>query len=158
MASNTESGKTLFLVASNKAGLSRQAIHTMDSRGYANLEFNDVEIDSKDILGHEGHGSDLLDKILDCGRAGLSAEMLGTGAQAFDMTLEYLKTREQFGRVIGSFRHSVTEPQICLVKMELSRSCMEAAQVQMNKQKILPRWSPLSKARVRIFCMRCSTN
>ena len=157
VASNTESGKTLFLVAGNKAGLSRQAIHTMDSRGYANLEFNDVEIDSKDILGHEGHGSDLLDKILDCGRAGLSAEMLGTGAQAFDMTLEYLKTREQFGRVIGSFQALGHRAADLFGKMELSRSCMEAALRALDEQaENTAEMVSLSKARVGDFLYEMS--
>ena len=157
VAANTENGKRLFLVSGNKTGLTRQPIHTMDSRGYASLAFSDVEIDSKDVLGREGDGSNLLDKILDCGRAGLSAEMLGTGAQAFDMTLEYLKTREQFGRVIGSFQTLGHRAADLFGKMELSRSCMEAALQALDEEaENSAEMISLSKARVGDFLYEMS--
>ena len=53
--------------------------------------------------------------------------MMGAGAQAFDMTLEYLKTREQFGRVIGSFQALGHRAADLFSQMELARSCGEAA-------------------------------
>jgi alkylation response protein AidB-like acyl-CoA dehydrogenase len=53
--------------------------------------------------------------------------MLGTAGQAFDMTLEYLKTREQFGRVIGSFQALGHRAADLFGDMELTRSCVEAA-------------------------------
>ena len=54
-------------------------------------------------------------------------KMLGTASQAFDMALEYLKTREQFGRVIGSFQALGHRAAGLFSQMELSRSCAEAA-------------------------------
>ena len=57
------------------------------------------------VLGEVGNGAGILEGTL-IAHAGL-AEMLGTAAQAFDMALEYPKTREQFGQVIGSFQASV---------------------------------------------------
>ena len=53
--------------------------------------------------------------------------MLGTSAQAFDMTLEYLKAREQFGRVIGSFQTLGHRAAMLFSAMELARSCVEGA-------------------------------
>jgi alkylation response protein AidB-like acyl-CoA dehydrogenase len=53
--------------------------------------------------------------------------MLGTAAQAFDMTLSYLKTRVQFGRVIGSFQALGHRAATLFTSMELARSCVEAA-------------------------------
>ena len=120
------------------------------------LEDGYYKID-KDVLGLEGYGSNLLDKILDCGRAGLSAEMLGTGAQAFDMTLEYLKTREQFGRVIGSFQALGHRAADLFGKMELSRSCMEAALQSLdNGGENSAEMVSLSKARVGDFLYEMS--
>ncbi len=113
----------LFVVSAGAAGVSREAMQTMDSRGYANVHFDGVTVASTDTLGDE----EVLERLLDLARAGLSAEMLGTASQAFDMTLDYLKTRVQFGQVIGSFQALGHRAAELYGQMELSRSCMEAA-------------------------------
>lgn len=120
-------GITLFLIDANTTGLSRTRLKTVDSRGYANLLFEDVMIDRDSILGALNEGHAPLEKTLDRARAGLGADMLGTAAQAFDMTLEYLKTREQFGRVIGSFQALGHRAASLFTNLELARSCAEAA-------------------------------
>lgn len=122
-----ESGITLFLVSADASGVSREQVRTVDSRGYANVHFEGVEVGGDAILGTADDGFDLLDEILDRARAGLAAEMLGTASQAFDMTLEYLKTRVQFGQVIGSFQALGHRAAELFSRKELSRSCMEAA-------------------------------
>lgn len=120
-------GLTLFLVPASAKGVSRQRLATVDSRGYANVTFDKVSVGADALLGTVGEGGTLLESVLDRARAGLAAEMLGTAAQAFDMTLEYLKTREQFGRVIGSFQALGHRAAGLFTQMELARSCMEAA-------------------------------
>lgn len=122
-----KTGITLFLVPADAAGVSREILSTFDSRGYANVHFDGVEVGAEAILGELDEGFALLDAILDLARAGIGAEMLGTAAQAFDMTLDYLKTREQFGQVIGSFQSLGHRAAGLFGQMELSRSCMEAA-------------------------------
>ena len=72
-----------------------------DSRNAANISFDKV---SGQLLGEEGKGAEVLDKVLDVGRILLSAEMLGGIQECFERTVEYLKTREQFGVPIGSFQ------------------------------------------------------
>ena len=79
-----------------------------------------MKVGADSVLGEPGNGFPHLDAILDRARAGLAAEMLGTACEAFDRTLEYLKTREQFGQVIGSFqslgssrRHPVHGHGVC---------------------------------------------
>ena len=120
-------GLTLFLVPSDASGLERTPLQTIDSRGYADVRFDNVEVAGEAVLGPVDNGYALLDQILDRARAGLGAEMLGTAAQAFDMTLDYLKTREQFGRVIGSFQALGHRAAQLFSDMELARSCVEAA-------------------------------
>jgi alkylation response protein AidB-like acyl-CoA dehydrogenase len=122
-----EAGLTLFLVDGQAAGLERTRLSLADSRGYANLHFNDVQVGQDDVLGAIDGGLPLLDRILDRARAGLAAEMLGVAAQAFDMTLDYLKNRVQFGQVIGSFQALGHRAADLFTEMELARSCMEAA-------------------------------
>jgi alkylation response protein AidB-like acyl-CoA dehydrogenase len=122
-----EAGLTLFLVDGQAAGLERTRLSLADSRGYANLHFNEVQVGPDDVLGAIDGGLPLLDRILDRARAGLAAEMLGVAAQAFDMTLDYLKNRVQFGQVIGSFQALGHRAADLFTEMELARSCMEAA-------------------------------
>jgi len=120
-------GISLFLVPAASDGLTRTALATVDSRGYADLTFSKVAVGEEALLGAIDGGFALLDAVLDRARAGLAAEMLGTSASAFDMTLEYLKTREQFGRVIGSFQALGHRAAGLYSGMELARSCAEAA-------------------------------
>ncbi len=121
------SGISLFLVEGDARGLGRQRLATADSRGYANLRFEGVELPRAALLGVEDEGGRLLDAILDRGRAGLGAEMLGVAAQSFDMTLDYLKNRVQFGSVIGGFQALGHRAAGLFTEMEMARSCVEAA-------------------------------
>lgn len=122
-----EKGISLFIVPANSKGILRNRLHTADSRGYANVHFDRVSVDASALLGPMGDGYELLENILDRARAGVSAEMLGTASRSFDMTLEYLKTRVQFGQVIGSFQALGHRAATFFTQQELSRSCMEAA-------------------------------
>jgi alkylation response protein AidB-like acyl-CoA dehydrogenase len=69
----------------------------------------------------------VLEAVLSVATAALAAEMLGTAAAAFDMTLDYLKTRKQFGQVIGGFQALGHRAAGLYSEMELTRSCVEAA-------------------------------
>ncbi len=120
-------GISLFLVEAAASGVGRQRIRTADSRGYAQLELADVEVGADAVLGTVDQGFAVLDATLDRARAGLAAEMLGTAAQSFDMTLDYLKTRVQFGQIIGSFQALGHRAAALFTEMELTRSCVEAA-------------------------------
>jgi alkylation response protein AidB-like acyl-CoA dehydrogenase len=120
-------GISLFLVPADSNGLTRTALKTADSRGYADLTLQHVAVGEDSLLGALDEGFGLLDAILDRARAGVSAEMLGTASRAFDMTLEYLKTREQFGQVIGSFQALGHRAAALYSGLELARSCAEAA-------------------------------
>jgi alkylation response protein AidB-like acyl-CoA dehydrogenase len=145
-------GITLFLVPGDSTGITRTAMRTADSRGYAQLQFDGVEVGSDAVLGSTDEGFALLDGVLDCARAGICAEMMGTAAQAFDMTLEYLKTREQFGRVIGSFQALGHRAAGLFSQMELSRSCGETALQALDAgAENVPQMSSLAKAKVGEF-------
>jgi len=123
----SEEGLSLFLVPGDTPGLSRIRLVTADSRGYANLDFSNVEVPKSALLGEVDQGNPLLDTILDCSRAHLAAEMLGVAAQSFDMTLDYLKNRIQFGQPIGSFQALGHRASGLYTEMEMTRSCVEAA-------------------------------
>jgi alkylation response protein AidB-like acyl-CoA dehydrogenase len=120
-------GISLFLVPAAADGLSRTAMETFDSRGYARLSLAQVEVPADAVLGQVDKGWPILDATLDRAATGLSAEMLGTASHAFDMTLDYLKTRKQFGQVIGSFQALGHRAATLFTGKELARSCVEAA-------------------------------
>jgi alkylation response protein AidB-like acyl-CoA dehydrogenase len=126
-ADNDATGVTLFIVDASAEGIGRQPLSTMDSRGYADITFDQVKVAADAVIGAVGEGAGLLQAILDRGRAGLAAEMLGTGAEAFDRTLEYLQTRVQFDQVIGSFQSLGHRQATHFMNMEFARSCVEAA-------------------------------
>jgi alkylation response protein AidB-like acyl-CoA dehydrogenase len=119
-----KNGITLVLVDGKASGLTRETLKTVDSRGYANLTFKDVE---GEILGAKDQGFGPLEATLDRARAGLAAEMLGQAAQSFEVTLDYLKTRVQFGQVIGTFQALQHRAAKMFTDLELARSCVEGA-------------------------------
>ena len=76
----------------------------VDGRAAALVNLDGVKIGAESIVGTVGHGFQTLSFIVDLATVGLCAEMLGGMSQIFEDTLDYLKTREQFGVVIGSFQ------------------------------------------------------
>jgi alkylation response protein AidB-like acyl-CoA dehydrogenase len=120
-------GITLFLVPADAKGVSRKRLALADSRGAALVSFDHVEVGADAVLGEADNGWSLLEKTLDRARAGIAAEMLGSAVQAFETTLDYLKTRVQFGQVIGSFQALQHRAAKMFTDLELARSSVEAA-------------------------------
>jgi len=122
-----KNGITLFVVDGNAKGLSRDKLKTVDNRGVANLTLTDVVVPGDAVLRPVDNGFGILESILDRARVGLAAEMLGHAAQSFETTLEYLKTRVQFGQPIGTFQALQHRAARMFTDLELARSCVEAA-------------------------------
>jgi len=120
-------GLTLFLVPSDAPGVSRTHLSLIDSRGAARIAFDAVELGSDAVLGEVDKGWAVLEPVLDRAYIGLAAEMLGSASAAFDITLDYLKTRSQFGQVIGTFQALQHRAAKWFTDLETTRSCVEAA-------------------------------
>jgi alkylation response protein AidB-like acyl-CoA dehydrogenase len=120
-------GLTLFLVAGDAPGVTRTHLSLIDSRGAARIAFDGVEVGADAVLGEVDKGWAILEPVLDRAYAGLAAEMLGSASAAFDITLEYLKTRTQFGQVIGTFQALQHRAAKWFTDIETTRSCVEAA-------------------------------
>ena len=146
-APGDEAGITLFLVPADAAGLTRAPRHTADSRDHAALTFDGVQVGADAVLGEVGGGYALLERTLDIARIAVSAEMLGMSSQAFDTTLDYLKTRVQFGQTIGSFQALQHRAAKMFSELELARSCVEAALAAIDQNADdLPQQAALAKA------------
>ena len=79
-------------------------------------------VKTSELLGKEGEGWPILRRTLDIATAGLAAEMVGTAQKALDMSVDYAKTRVQFGKPIGSFQAVKHKCVDMMVAVENSRS------------------------------------
>ena len=140
------SGLTLFLIDSNDTGIERIKLDMADSRNYANINFNNVEVSAKNILGDEETGGETVENILDIGRIAIASEMLGNAEAAFETTLDYLKQRKQFGVLIGSFQALQHRAAEMFCELELTKSSVMAAMKAADEgSNELQRLSSLSK-------------
>ena len=103
-ADEDQQGVTLFLVPADAKGVTINTTPTVDNRNYADITLDGVEVDGDAVLGEVDNGFVLLESVLNAGRSVLAAEMEGLAKESFDMTVDYLKTRKQFGKIIGTFQ------------------------------------------------------
>ena len=102
VAARTTNGVSLFHVAGDADGLTRTALATMDmTRKQARLDFDGV---SATLIGAEGAGWPVLERVLDLAAVALAAEQVGGAQICLDTAVQYAKDRVQFGRPIGSFQ------------------------------------------------------
>jgi alkylation response protein AidB-like acyl-CoA dehydrogenase len=121
----TEAGLSLFAVQPGAAGLARTLLPTLDqTRKLARLDFDGVPAA---LVGTDGAGEFVLAKTLDVAAIAQAAEQLGGAQRAFDMTVEYLKVRHQFGRPIGSFQALKHRCADLLLELESLRSAVQYA-------------------------------
>jgi len=127
-SADDEEGVTLFAVDKNAAGLTAHAERLADSSIAARLEFDGVEVDADAVIGAVDAGRNPLLRLLRAGRTGASAELLGVGGGAMDMTVSYLKERKQFGQLIGSFQALQHRAAHLYSEMEVARAAVFKAQ------------------------------
>lgn len=97
-------GVTLFAVPKDAAGVRHDVVRLVDSAMASHVTFDNVELDGDCVIGEVDGGRALLNRVLDAGRVGAAAEQIGVASGAFDITTAYLKTRKQFGQLIGEFQ------------------------------------------------------
>jgi alkylation response protein AidB-like acyl-CoA dehydrogenase len=127
-SADDEHGITLFAVDKGAAGLTTEAERLADSSIAARLDFNGVEVDADAVIGEVDAGRDPLARLLRAGRTGASAELLGLGGGAMDLTVNYLKERKQFGVAIGSFQALQHRAAHLYSELEVARAAVLKAQ------------------------------
>jgi alkylation response protein AidB-like acyl-CoA dehydrogenase len=115
-------GITLFLVDAGQAGVKTERTVMVDSRNAAKVTLEAVEVPASAVLGEVDKGADVLDPVLDRATICLSAEMLGVITEAYERTIEYLKTRVQFDALIGSFQALQHRAVEMFCELELCKS------------------------------------
>jgi alkylation response protein AidB-like acyl-CoA dehydrogenase len=126
-ATRDRDGITLFLLDTHAPGLGIERQSRIDSRNAAIVRLDGVSAGADDVIGAGDHGADLLEAALERSTIGLCAEMLGSMNAAMAMTLDYLKTRVQFGVPIGSFQALKHRAAKMFIETELARSAVLAA-------------------------------
>jgi alkylation response protein AidB-like acyl-CoA dehydrogenase len=143
-----EAGISLFIVEKDAAGLSSSRTKLLDSRNYAHAEFSDVDVAGDALLGTLDDGFSLLETILNVGRAGLASEMLGASEQSFDMTMDYLKERKQFGMHVGAFQGLQHRSAHLYSEIELVKSAvLKALQMFNDSPEMAGAGAALAKAK-----------
>jgi alkylation response protein AidB-like acyl-CoA dehydrogenase len=120
-------GITLFLVPSDTPGLTFTRQHRVDSRNCAIVRLENAKIPESSILGEVDKGGEILNSVIDMATIALCGEMLGGITATFERTLAYLKKREQFDVVIGSFQALQHRAAKMFMEIELARSAVMVA-------------------------------
>ena len=126
-AEGDSEGLTLFAVPKD-AGQTADPRRLVDSSLASHVKFDGVEVDSDAVIGEVDGGWSVLTKLLDAGRVGAAAEMIGVGSAAMDMTVDYLKQRKQFGKLIGEFQALQHRAAHLYGEMEVARATVLKAQ------------------------------
>jgi alkylation response protein AidB-like acyl-CoA dehydrogenase len=114
----------LFLVPSDTPGLTIERQHRLDARNAGLVHLGGIKLGADAVVGQVDQGGALLARVVDRATIGLTAEMLGGMQATLEMTLDYLKTRTQFGVLIGTFQALKHRAAQMFVELELARSAV----------------------------------
>ncbi len=147
------SGTKLFVPDAHTADLlivAGRLLKTMDqTRKLCEVALRDVSVPAERLLGPVGQGWKLLERVADRGKVGLCAEMCGGAQKVLEMSVDYAKVREQFGRPIGSFQAIQHKCANMLVEVESSKSATYYAAWAVAND--VPE-APLAAAMAKAYC------
>ncbi len=152
-------GVSVFLVDPKARGISLRGYRTIDGMRAADIAFDGVRVGADALIGNEGDGLALIEAVVDFATALVCAEALGVIGYANDATLEYLKTRKQFGVPIGSFQSLQHRMVDLFVEYEQAKSMASLACAAVDTEvDVAARKRVVSAAKVRIAdaCRRVS--
>ena len=127
-AAGETDGLTLFAVPADAAGLSTDPRRLVDSSIASRLTLDGVTVDADAVVGEVDAGWAAVAPLLAAARTGSAAELVGVGQGAMDMTMDYLKQRKQFGRLIGEFQALQHRAAHLYGEMEIARASVMKAQ------------------------------
>ena len=144
-------GISLFLLDPGMPGIARKPYRTVDGMPAADIEFAGLEVPASALLGEAGAALPLIDEAMDFATALLAAEAVGVMKYAQQETLEYLKTRKQFGVALGSFQalqHRMVDMMISC-EQAYSMACLAAVKAD-SEADPAARARAISAAQIRI--------
>jgi alkylation response protein AidB-like acyl-CoA dehydrogenase len=143
-------GISLFVLPLDTAGITVTGYRTLDGQRAADIAFANVRAPSSALIGTAGAGWDILEAATDYGAGLLCAEALGAMEAIFAATLEYLKTRTQFGAPIGKFQALQHRMADMFIHLEQARSMALLAAVKLASTDANERRRAVSAAKFRV--------
>ncbi|MBL4836277.1 MAG: acyl-CoA dehydrogenase family protein [Kordiimonadaceae bacterium] len=140
-------GDSVFLLPANAEGVSLNQYQLLDGRGAADVVLNGAEAV---LLGTAGGSAAIIEEAADRAAAALTADTLGAFDEIIEMTKEYLRTRTQFGRPIGSFQVLSHRMVDLLVDVEQAKSIAMEAAVEARNKDVTIRMKAVSAAKAKI--------
>ncbi|MCK1618732.1 acyl-CoA dehydrogenase family protein [Bradyrhizobium sp. 159] len=122
-AAGEREGLTLFLVDSKAKGIAVERTVMVDAHNAARVEFANVEVNADSVLGEVDQAAG----VLDIGRGAVASEMVGLSDEVFNRTVEYLKSRKQFGKLIGEFQALQHRAAELYIDIEITRAAVMKA-------------------------------
>ncbi len=132
-AQRDDHGITLFVVDVAKAGVQRRDYTTIDGGRASEFHFEGVSLDAADVLGNVDAGLELLQGVIDYAILAIGAEAVGAMEVAYKSTVEYCKTREQFGQPIGKFQVLQHRMVDMFMEHEQSKSLLYMAAMRLDE-------------------------
>jgi pimeloyl-CoA dehydrogenase small subunit len=146
-AARDKDGISLFVVNRNAPGVSVRSYPTQDGARAAEIKFDGVSVGSEALIGTKGAALTVIERALDYGIAALCAEAVGAMVALNDATLEYLKTRKQFGTAIGRFQSLQHRMVDMVIATEQARSMATVAAVKVDSPDAAERRRAVSAAK-----------
>ncbi|PZR11785.1 MAG: pimeloyl-CoA dehydrogenase small subunit [Azospirillum brasilense] len=143
-------GITLFIVPSDAEGISIRSYPTQDGGRAGDITLTDLHVSADAVLGTVGGALPVIERVVDGAIAALCAEAVGLMDALTDITVEYLKTRKQFGVPISSFQALQHKAVDMLVAVEQARSMALYASMMAESEDPDERRTALSAAKVQI--------
>jgi alkylation response protein AidB-like acyl-CoA dehydrogenase len=143
-------GITLFLVDAKAAGVSVRDYRTIDGLRAADVTLADVAVPASAVIGTVDAGLPVLEAVTDRGIAAVCAEAVGVMETLGQLTLEYIKTRQQFGQPIGRFQVLQHRAVDIFIQTELAKSMAVLAAMKADDADAAARRHACSAAKVQI--------
>jgi pimeloyl-CoA dehydrogenase small subunit len=143
-------GIAAFIADGKTAGVSRRGYPTQDGLRAAEITLSGVRVGPEGVLGEPGKALPLVERVVDEAIAALCAEAVGAMAVMHELTVEYLKTRRQFGREIGSFQILQHRAVDMLIALEQARSMAMFATMMAAEENAAERRNAVAAAKVQI--------
>ena len=143
-------GIALFIIGANANGLTRRGYATNDGQRAAELTLTNVRVPADAALGAPGVAFPLIERVIDIAIAAQCAEAVGAMSAMHEMTVDYLKTRKQFGVPIGNFQVLQHRAAEMLIALEQARSMAMLAAITAEDENAAERRRAISAAKVQI--------
>jgi pimeloyl-CoA dehydrogenase small subunit len=144
------SGVGVFLVPANAKGVTKKSYPTQDGLHAADITFTGVEVDGSAAIGNPEDGIALIERVVDDARTALCAEAVGLMDVSLETTVEYIKTRKQFGVAIGTFQSLQHRASDMFVAVEQARSMSMFATMASEFDDAKERAKAIAAAKVQI--------